>query len=684
MARYSFTIATAGHVDHGKTSLVNLLTGVDTDTLAEEKRRGLTINLGFAYKSFNLVDNATGETVTATLGFVDVPGHTDFINNMLAGVGAIDAVLLVVAADDGIMPQTKEHLAILSLLDVRHVVVALTKVDRVDTDRITAVRKDILELLATYQVKTPLLTGADDSAVPPATNLDYAAQIFPVSNISGDGIEALQTNLTSVATRLRPQLEQMRQRSSKDKYCRYLIDRAFTVKGMGTVITGSVWAGMLSDSTALVHSGSGEKVRIRGLRQDHSDVSQAHEGERVAANISLPLDSIKRGDWLIPEALHHPVYRFDAKLEFLASAGPSALKAGSSRTLATNREYHLYIAASHRVVNLRVLSEEHALVQIRCDLPLHIAKGDRFILRNPEASITLGGGEVLDTVVPRKGRSSPERLEELQAQQKPSADALQCLLQKKHSGINAELFARNHNCNEQRMNELIAANKDIALLKNEFNHQPLLLHKKYERDYQQSIVSVLETFHQKNPAQTGIAEAALSKLCQFSGSHVLFFGLLQSLLQSEVLKRTGTLLHLKDHVAQLSAEERVFQEKIRPLLLQHNPVPPRTRELAEMTGIDLKALQNILRVTRQNGSIVQVAENRHYLPEVILQLAALTEELAEQSNEDGRFSVIQFRDNSGIGRNLCIEILEYFDRVGFTRRDGNTRLVRTEKENIFG
>jgi len=475
-----------------------------------------------------------------------------------------------------------------------------------------------------------------------------------------------------------------RQESANNNHCRYLIDRAFTVKGMGTVVTGSVWAGELSLESELVHSSSGEKVRIRGLRQDSEDVSRAMKGERVAANITLSLDQLKRGDWLIPQALHEPVYRFDASLTASVDSSSAKVTKQTSQKFHANREYHLYLAASHRVVNLRVLSEENNLVQIRCNEPLVINKGDRFILRNPEANLTLGGGEVIDTYVPRKGRASPQRLAELQAQYFSPSQALTKLLDIKENGVNLDFFARNHNCNDQLMNRLIEENSDAVILDNEIYHHPILLNQKYAKHYQQTIVTTLQSYHDKNPAQAGIAEAALTKLCQFSASHILFAGLLQRLLQTEELKRTGTLLYLKNHVAQLSAEERVFQEKIRPLLLKHNPVPPRTRELAEITGIALKPLENILRVTRQNGSIVRVAENRHYLPETLLQLAELTEKLANQSEEEGRFSVIQFRDNSGIGRNLCIEILEYFDRVGFTKRDGNSRLVRTEKENIFG
>jgi selenocysteine-specific elongation factor len=213
---------------------------------------------------------------------------------------------------------------------------------------------------------------------------------------------------------------------------------------------------------------------------------------------------------------------------------------------------------------------------------------------------------------------------------------------------------------------------------------PVLLHEDYHSQYRNNILSYLKDFHQKQANQQGISEPALSHGVDFASSHLLFHGILQSLLDSNAIKRTGTLLHLPSHKTSLSAKEEAFLEQVRPILLKAGNVPPRTRELVEMTNIPLMSLERILRESAKAGTLIKVAENRYYLPETIMVLAGFIEQLMEAESDEAGFSVIQFRDASKIGRNLCIEILEYFDSVGFTRRDGNSRFVRTNKENIFG
>lgn len=648
----SIIIATAGHVDHGKTSLVNHITGTDTDTLAEEKARGLTINLGFAYYHYPTEDN--GDPISNTIGFVDVPGHTDFINNMLAGVNAVDAAMLVVAADDGIMPQTREHLAIIDLLGISLGFVALTKIDRCDDQRVESVKQEIEVLLET-------------------TSLE-GSPIFEVSNETGAGIPLLIDHLQSLVART-----SNKNRDFSQQHFRYLIDRSFAVKGIGTVVTGSVRAGIANVGQNLLHTGSGELTRLKGLRQDTMELQQAHQGQRVAININVNHKLINRGDWLIEAAIYRPVNRFDASVRFI----------NDDFKVRSNTQYHLHLGASHHIVTLRRLGDEDTgYYQLKTADSVIAHFGDRFVLRDPASQHTIGGGIVIDIFIPRRGRSSAIRLQILKAMDQASLAALGSLLQIQPEGVDLTQFAVCRNIADPAIKNLqqsLESEKSahIALFV-EKQPLPVLLHETFFQQYRQKILDRIARYHEQHTNQQGISEPALSREVDFGASHTLFHAILQILIKQESIKRTGTLLHLPTHRTALTKEEREFMAKIRPILEQAGTVPPRTRELIELTGISLKPLEQILRQMTKAGNLIQVADNRHYLPDTIMELADFTEKIARENNFDEGFSVIQFRDASGIGRNLCIEILEFFDRIGFTRRDGNSRFVRTGKENIFG
>lgn len=649
MIKRSLTVATAGHVDHGKTSLVRHITGTNTDTLAEEKTRGLTINLGYAYYHFQ--SESGGKDFDNTLGFVDVPGHTDFINNMLAGVGAVDAAMLVVAADDGVMPQTREHLAILDLLEIPHRLVAITKTDRVSPERVAELSEQIREILQ----PTPLRDAA----------------IFPLSSKTGVGIPELLQHLQSWFDR--PTVDE---NLIKSQHFRYLIDRSFSVKGIGTVVTGSVRAGAVKVGDTLFHTGSEKLTKLRGLRQDATELTSVHSRQRVAANINRDSSEVKRGDWLVDPQLYTPAIRLDTVVRFID-------KEFSPRN---NAQYHLYIGASHRIVTLRQLG--NGFFQIKSHASIVAHHGDRFVVRDPASQQTIGGGQVIDIFVPRRQRTSPQRLAMLTALHQDSLPALAALLDIQAAGVDLDQFALCRNLSASGVASLCGNLQEGKVsylsLTVEGRRFPILLHDRYYRQHADQILQHLLRYHHQHVNQQGISEPALSKAMEFEGSHSLFHGLLQELLRQDAIKRTGTLLHLPGHQTALSEEEKNFLDKVRPILLKAGTVPPRTRELLDLTGITLQPLQRILRQSTKAGSLIQVADNRHYLPETIMQLAEFTEKVATDSDEADGFSVIQFRDASGIGRNLCIEILEYFDRVGFTRREGNSRFIRTEKENIFG
>ncbi len=379
----SLIFATAGHVDHGKTSLVANITGIDTDTLAEEKKRGLTIVPGYAYHHFSSVID--GEEFQNTLGFVDVPGHIDFINNMLAGVGAVDGALLVIAADDGIMPQTREHLAILDLLAVSRGAIALTKTDRCDPERVRSVVEEIEQLKTGTSLKN--------------------APIFPLSNETGSGIDDLSKYLESQFSND----SGVKTAADDSQYFRYLIDRSFVAKGIGTVVTGSVRAGSTKTGANLRHTATGELSKLRGARLDKA---------------------------------FHPINRMDVALNFI----------DSNFKLHSSAQYHLHIGASHHIVNIRHLGE--SFYHIKCNATMIAHHGDRFIVRDPASQHTLGGGSVVDIFVPRRRRSSELRLAQLSAMQNDSLTTLKLLLQTEADGVKLQEFATNRNIREAQIDKL--------------------------------------------------------------------------------------------------------------------------------------------------------------------------------------------------------------------------------------
>ena len=638
----TLTIATAGHVDHGKTLLVGNLTGVETDTLAEEKRRGLSINLGFAYRRYEADDRE------CLLGFVDVPGHIDFIGNMLAGVGAVDAAMLVVAADDGVMPQTIEHAAILDLLDIRAGCVALTKIDRASKTRIGKVKSRIRELLA----GGPL---AD-------------APVFPVSNISGSGIDRLTDFLHKLLLG-----KYRRTAKAGESRFRFLVDRSFSVRGIGTIVTGSCRSGEIAAGDAVLHTGSGSEVRLRGVRVHDQDRKQLREGERGALNITLDQDLASRGDWLLEPGPHQPVSRFDARLRLLPGVAQPK----------PNTRYHLHLGAGHHLATLRRLGDSDWF-QCKTREPVHALHGDHFILRDPAASRILGGGTVVDIFVPARGRDTPERLALLAAMDQPPDAAGSALTALLPPGLDLDQFSLCRNLSAASVQELAAKLQkppaNCMALRIEGGEYPRLLSQEHFKAQRENLLAAIAGYHSAHPDRQGIGESQLSGLAGARTRKPLLQALAAWLLEEGALQRSGSLLHLPGHSTRLGEQVEQLLQKLRPILRQAELVPPRTRELAEMTGLPLPELEQVLRQAEISKQLVKVAPNRHYLPETIDNLAARVEQMAGQASGKQGFTVIAFRDATGIGRNLCIEILEYFDSIGFTRRDGNVRFLRSGRK----
>ena len=635
-------IATAGHIDHGKTSLVRAITGVDTDRLPEEKKRGMSIDLGFAYQP---IENGK------TLGFVDVPGHEKFIRNMLAGVTGIDYAMLIIAADDGPMPQTIEHLAILDLLGVSEGIVALTKIDRVETDRLKEVKGEIEDVLA-----GTCLEGAD---------------ILPVSAITGDGVQEVREHLEAMS-------ELLGDREIAGNF-RLAIDRCFTVPGAGLVVTGGVFSGQVTVGDQLILSPQGTRVRVRGIHAQNKESETGVVGQRCAVNITggeLNKADVHRGGWLLAESVHDPVPRFDARLRVLPS---------ESKPLKHWTPVHVHLGAAEVPGRVAVLEEksiapgESGLVQIVLDRRIGALRGDGFIIRDQSAQRTIAGGRILDPFGPARGRAKPERIAFLNAMEGEDAEgALAQLLGQSPAGVDLANFstAWNLTADDQRalwasvdMNKVGPDGKSVGLSPKHFSA------------IGSTTIEVMQDWHGKNPDRPGPGVDALRRMLPDRVPLPVFEGVLESLVAENKIMHLGASYCLPGFEPTLDTKDAAMWKRVMPILEDGYTKPPVVHALSEELSLDPRLLEKFLIRSAKLGLVCQVAKNRFLLPEAVLELGAIVEALGAKERE---FGVKEFRDRSGIGRNLAIEILEFFDKSGFTWRSGDVRKVLKPVSDVFG
>ncbi len=640
-------LATAGHIDHGKTALVRALTGVDADRLPEEKRRGMTIDLGFAYTS--LPDGTE-------LGFVDVPGHERFLPNMLAGVLSIDRVLLIVAADDGPRPQTLEHLDVLELIGVAEITGVITKIDRVPPERLAEVGTEV----------AALLDAAGYGGSP----------IFPVSSITGDGIAALAEHLSASARAA----DAARAAQPASGLFRLPIDRAFSLPGIGLVVTGTAASGEVAVGDRLLVSPRGVEIRVRGIHAHNRPIERARAGERVALNLagSFPEGGeVRRGDWVIDPALHKPVGRLDLGIT-VSRAAPAPLRDGLP--------VHFHLGTEDVVGRLAVLGAraiapgEAGFAQVDLEHKIAALWGDRAIIRDHAARHTLAGGRVLDPVALRRGRSRQERLGALAALAATDAgDALEKLVEA--AGIVALApfgWARNLPLPEI---EALADAAGIA----RFGTGDAAIAFGAERLVQlgERIAAMLADWHRAQPDALGPTRGALFARLRGQAPEAALDAALAAEIGAGRIVRDGSMLRLPSHEARLNREDERLWERVRPLLAADGLRPPRVRELAAELDIEPEKLIRFFRRVERFGRVAPVAPNRFFLPETLRELAALAAALADES-PDRSFTAAAFKDRSGIGRNLAIEVLEHLDRVGATRRVGDARVVVRAATELFG
>lgn len=621
-------IGTAGHIDHGKTSLIRRLTGRNTDRLPEEQKRGISIELGYAYVP---VDERPDADV---LGFIDVPGHEKFVHTMLAGATGIDLALLVVAADDGAMPQTDEHLDILRLLGVDAGAVVLTKIDAVSPERVAELSAELPARLGEPAAHWPL---------------------FSVSNLSGDGVAALDQWLHAQAAA-------QAARADGGEF-RLAVDRVFTLGGVGTVVTGTVHSGRVRVGDEVLVQPRGLRARVRSLHAQDRPAEEGRAGQRCALNLAgLSKDDVDRGDWVQAPPLANLSTRFDATF---------TLSAREAKALAQWTNVHLHHGTRDVLARVAVLDADaiapgvSRLVSITADTPLAACRGDRYVLRDASARRTLGGGLLLDIAPPARGKRRPERLALLAAlRDRPGVAALPDWLAAEP--VPVKRLASHWNL---RTDEALAALRTAdARIAAGDAFAPTRWHRLRERT-----LAAVATIHEREPEMPGLEQNRLRRIVAPALSAEVIADLIDELLAEALLVRRGAFLALPTHKAELAREERVRWERIKPLLMEARYDPPRVRDLAKTTGIPETEVRALLKRVARVGEVTLVALDHFFLTDAVAQMADF---VATLNTEQGTVRAADFRDRIGTGRKVAIQVLEFFDRVGYTRRLRDDHLLR--------
>lgn len=620
-------IGTAGHIDHGKTSLIARLTGKNTDRLPEEKRRGISIELGYAYLS--------SPDGSQTLGFVDVPGHEKFVHAMLSGATGIDYALLVIAADDGPMPQTHEHLDILRLLGVDRGAVVLTKIDAVDA----AAGDQAVSAIASAVVGKPAEHWP----------------LFPVSSKTGEGIDALLSHLFETA-------QSSGKRASLGQF-RLAVDRAFTLQGLGTIVTGTARSGSIKVGDEIRVLPSGKTARIRSLHAQDKPAEKGVCGDRLALNVAgLSLEDVGRGDWLCDAALNQLVSRFDAAIE---------ISSVHDREIGQGLEVHFHHGTQDLMAKIYPLDTDRALpgssclAHIQLSRPISACAKDRFVIRDSQARTTLGGGVVLDVFPPARARRSADRLAVLGAlRDREPHEAFQSMTL--HAPRPVLTMRQNWNLTEDEMLLLLAATETPVA-------GGIAFHPDRWGAFREKILTAVDEIHLREPEMPGMELNRLRRVASPQLEQDSFAELIDSLAASGSLVRKGVFVARPTHKAELSTAERNLWHSIAPLLDETPYNPPRVRDIANLVNIPEAEIRANLRKVARVGEVTLVALDHFFLTPRVAEMAGFAEEIFQ---EKGFVRAADFRDRIGGGRKVAIQILEFFDRVGFTRRLRDDHMVR--------
>lgn len=633
-------IGTAGHIDHGKTSLVKALTGIDCDRLREEKERGITIELGFA-----ALDLEGGRRA----GIVDVPGHEKFIKNMVAGASGIDAVMLVVAADEGVMPQTREHLAICRMLAVQNGIIVLTKADLVDAEWLDLVAADVREFAAgSFLANAP---------------------VAAVSVQTGAGLEALKAQLVRL-------IDGAQERPSGG-LCRLPVDRVFSMKGFGTVITGTLQAGTLRTGAEVVIEPSGVRARIRGLEVHGRQVERAGAGQRTAVNFQgIEKERIARGDVVGDPGALVPAKKIALWYEHLAAA---------ARPLKNRAPVRFHAGTAERIGRAVLLDSEELLpgdagfVQILLKDPVVVLPGDRFVLRSYSPVETIGGGMVLDILPPKHRRMSAATAESLGVlKDAPLSDIIGLYCREAGvRGMDVESLSRR--CGIARQ-ELLAQ-LDAMTARGQLTvvgRKPLCIAAPTTvKTLEDQVVETLRAFHAQSPLVPGMRRQELLGRLETGTSERMFQWVLDSLSEKGALRVQQEFLSLSGHRAALAEGQQKLRDTVIGLYAEGGFTPPTQKEVLEQTGVRAKELSEILQVLVREAELVRLNDDLYYTAE---RMRSLSEQAVRLMQQHGELTIAAFKEQTGLTRKFLIPIFEYFDRSRLTIRMGDKRVPRRAAE----
>jgi selenocysteine-specific elongation factor len=627
MARKKRVVGTAGHIDHGKTALVRALTGVDTDRLPEEKKRGITIDLGFA----------SWFTDDYQIGFIDVPGHERFVKNMLAGVGGIDSALLVVAADESIKPQTREHFAICRLLDIKTGVVAITKRDLVDDDIIDLVRLEIEELV----------TGSFLAGKP----------IVPVSSVTGVGLDDLRRAiLSSVA--------EVEDRDATTRVFRLPIDRVFTMKGFGSVITGTTYAGRLNIDTDVEVLPGGKRSRARNIQVHGEARDNASAGERTSVNLpDIDLDALHRGQQLVTPNTLRTSQVITARLDLLPDAKPL-------KEQTRIRFHHLSaeLLGSIRFVDqtAELKPGTSAYIQVRLESPVVAVAGDRFVIRRYSPALTVGGGVILDAHLPKLSRNTRGEL----------LDTLATgTLQER-----VELMAKMEGLRGLTIHEVQARTGiRIETLAKELKNVPHLadsgerrwIHHDVLTDFRRKSMEFLRAYFEENRMALNVPKSEfVQKLLPRNADGAMINFLLQDLAREKIVAIAGDALDIPGRSKTLGGAEGELARMIESRFAEAGLAPPPVSELINERTQKARVIEGVIGFLVKQGTLVRLAEGIYVHRDA---LAAARERIAERKGD--MIDVGHFKEYFGLSRKIAIPLLEWMDREGVTKRVGDSRKV---------
>ncbi len=629
-------IGTAGHIDHGKSALVRALTGTDPDRLKEEKERGITIDLGFAF-----LEDESG----LSLGFVDVPGHERFVKNMLAGVGGIDVVMLVVAADESVMPQTREHFAICRLLRIPQGLIAITKSDLVDEE---------LREIATMEARE-LVAGSFLEGAP----------VVPVSARTGEGMEALRSALLELARGATP-------RPATGPF-RLPVDRVFSMKGFGTVVTGTLVSGQVQQDEEVEILPRGGRARVRGLQVHGGKRSLTSAGQRTAVNLQgVEVSDLERGDALVEPGTFRPTMMIDCVLEVLASS-PMPVK--------DLTRVHLHLGTAQALARVRILGGEKAIapgqrgmVQIRLEVPMVAARGDRFILRRYSPLDTIAGGQVLDAYPDKHSVSRPVEVERLVALEQSDANsaAARFVAESGLSGRSEDDLRRRLGVGRSELESIVSTllrDKQVIAV----SKAPRILVAPGVVDgLGEKIEAELRRFQKKNPLLAGMPKSELREKVSGRAPVEVFELILQKLGEAGRLRASKELVSTADHRIHLSDDEARAKEVLVEHYRSAGYSPKSLEQIASGAKLDVKLLERVQRVVIKDGTLVQIADGMVFHKEVLEELKSSVRGFKGQRE---RIDVAFFKEMAGVTRKHAIPLLEWLDRERITQRAGNDRVI---------